>query len=127
MTTLNLPQENLQKKKTLLLVDLIAQLLILVVSGFVFFVDSFAAFWGIYIVLGGYQCISSVIHLFLKPNSGMRKAYYPQLVIHLIVLAIGIFTENIFILYVELFATAITALYYLATTIVDFVVVKRKS
>lgn len=126
MTTLDFPTENFAKKKTLLMVDIIAQPLILAVCAMLLFVDGFAALCGIYFVLGGYQLISSIIHLYFKPISAMRKAYYPQLIIHLIILSVGILTGHLLILYVELFATAVTALYYLTTTIVDFIEIKRK-
>ncbi len=122
---MDLPNENWQKKKSLLTVDLYAQILIILLSIVIFFGDPLAGFGGIYFVLGGYQLISSLIHLAFKPISGMRKAYYPQLIIHLMLLGIGIAGEAIELLYIELFLTAITALYYIAVTIVEFVGLKK--
>lgn len=132
METMNLPNENAINlpagkagKKQLLTIDLYTQVLVIVVSFFLFFVDPFAGMGGIYFVLGGYQLISSLIHLAFKPLSGLRKAYYPQLIIHLMLLGIGIAGELIELLYVELFLTALTAIYYLTVTIVEFVEMKK--
>jgi hypothetical protein len=125
MTTMDLPNDKNEKKKQLLTVDLYVQLLIILISMIAFFGDPMMGFGGIYLVLGGYQLISSLIHLAFKPISGLRKAYYPQLIIHLVLLGIGIAGESIELLYIELFATALTALYYLTVTIVDFVDIKK--
>lgn len=122
---MDLPDENWQKKKQLLTVDLYVQILIILVSGVLAFADVFAGMCGIYFVLGGYQLISSLIHLVFKPISGIRKAYYPQLCIHLIVLGFSISIGLLVVLYAELFLTAITALYYITVTIVELVKLKK--
>ena len=126
MTTMDLPNENWQKKKQLLTVDLYAQVLIILVSGILFFMDPFLGLGGIYLVLGGYQLISSLIHLSFKPISGLRKAYYPQLVIHLIALGIGIGGGLIVVLYAELFLTLITAVYYIVITVSEYIEFNKK-
>ncbi len=118
-------EKKAENKRKLVQIDLFAQLIIIIGSILFAFVDPFIGLGGFYLVLGGYQLISSLIHLGFRPMSGLRAAYYPQLIIHLLVLAVGLFTGSILILYIELFATAITAFYYLAVTIVELVKANR--
>jgi hypothetical protein len=80
-----------------------------------------------YFILGGYQLASSLVHL-LTPNAFKnRKGYYVQLLIHgfiwanifLSIVAESVFAPGMMGLYVELFFSPLTAIYYFVITIMD--------
>lgn len=109
--------------------DLFAQISIL---GIFFFNLGFGgsgwAFCTFYFVLGGYQLLSSLVHLAIPNACKNRKGYYIQLIVHVFVwlgifLALkigGVFAFGFIGLYIELLLSPLTAIYYFIVTIQDF-------
>lgn len=80
-----------------------------------------------YFGVGGYQFVTSMVHLRNRSQwSGIRRAYYPQLIVHACLLIGGIAAFMIPVLFVELFATPLTAIYLLVITIIEYAQVTKK-
>ncbi|HLP10848.1 MAG TPA: hypothetical protein VK177_02890 [Flavobacteriales bacterium] len=112
--------------------DALAQIIILGIFFFNFgFGQSGTAFCTFYFVLGGYQLLSSILHLTFEKAFAHRRNYYIQLLIHggaWALIAIG-FTFNapplMFPLFIELLLAPATAIYYFVITIQDLQALPR--
>lgn len=97
-------------------IDLIVQLLILLATGAMYFVDSNMAFISLYFVFGGWQFMSMLVHLIAKWNNDhfLRRIYLFALLVIVIIflISLALVTLMIWLFYLLLFVTPVLGLYY---------------
>ena len=97
-------------------IDLIVQLLILLTTGGLYFVDSNTAFISLYFVFGGWQFMSMLVHLIAKWNNDhlLRRIYLYALlaVVIIFLISLAFVTLMIWLFYLLLFITPVLGLYY---------------
>ncbi|HYG53306.1 MAG TPA: hypothetical protein VD905_20550 [Flavobacteriales bacterium] len=128
METIDAPMEDVKNKQgeqAKLKVDVIVQTTILAVAAITLVADGFGIMV-FYFGIGAYQLISSLVHLQYKNHSFGRKAYWPQLFIHILTFAsLAVVEEPIQVLFLMLFTTGFTAIYYYVLTLVEYADSKR--
>lgn len=97
-------------------IDLIVQLLILLTTGALYFVDTNMAFTSLYFVMGGWQFMSMLVHLIAKWNNDHlpRRIYLFALlaIVIIFLISLAFVTLMIWYFYLLLFITPVLGLYY---------------
>lgn len=113
--------------KTKLLVDIVAQTILLTLTAIIA-TTVWAMQWNdyswaagiFYFGLGGYQLITSLVHLAYRSPSTLFKLYYIQLVVYVFLFMALFGAGSLMCGYILLFVTPLSAIYYLTITIVSY-------